>query len=548
MPSAYRPNLSSGTVSTFGPVRILGPIPHRGEEVLTPSALEFLVTLHRQFDARRRELLSKRGELRRLLAAGGRPEFLRETERIRAEPWKVPPPPADLVDRRVEITGPVDRKMIINALNSGARVFMADFEDAHAPTWTGNIQGQVNVRDAVRRTISYVSPEGREYRLDPQTATLMVRPRGWHLVERHFEVEGDPISASLFDFGLFVVHNSNELRRRGSGPYLYVPKLEHHLEARLWNDVFRRSEELLNLPDGTIRATALIETLPAAFQMDEILWELREHSVGLNCGRWDYLFSFMKQLADVPHAVFPDRSTLTMGTPFLTAYARLLIDTCHRRGAHAIGGMAAQIPIKDDSDANARAIALVAADKEREVAAGHDGTWVAHPGLVPVAIKVFDRGMPSPNQISRIPDGTPVRPEELMQVPRGSVTSEGVRRNARAAFRYLESWLRGIGCVPIDNLMEDAATAEIARTQLWQWVHHRAVRDDGRPVDLSMVREAFAEERAKFLAEATRPDPPRSLERAASLLDEVVGSPAFVGFIIERAYPELEEPHRAEGE
>ena len=504
--------------------------------------------LHRRFDARRRELLSKRGDLRRLLATGRRPNFPRETERLRSEPWTVPPPPADLVDRRVEITGPVDRKLIINALNSGARVFMADFEDAHSPTWTGNIQGQVNVCDAVRRTISYISPEGREYRLDPQTATLMVRPRGWHLVERHFEVDGRPISASLFDFGLFVFHNARELRRRGSGPYLYVPKLEHYLEARLWNDVFRCSEEFLSLPFGTIRATALIETLPAAFQMEEILWELREHSVGLNCGRWDYLFSFMKQLEEVPQAVFPDRSKLTMGTPFLTAYSRLLIETCHRRGAHAIGGMAAQIPIKDDPDANARAIAFVVADKEREVAAGHDGTWVAHPGLVPVAMEVFNRGMPSPNQISRLPAGAPVRPEELMQVPAGPVTSEGVGRNARASFRYLESWLRGVGCVPIDNLMEDAATAEIARTQLWQWVHHRAVRDDGRPVDLTTVREAFAAERAKLLAESDRPDSPRSLERAASLLDAAVASPALVGFIIECAYPELEEPHRAEEE
>ena len=518
----------------------------RGEEVLSRPAIEFLVLLHRHFESRRAELVAQRGGFRRIIAEGGRPTFPRETEEIRTAKWSVPPPPPDLVDRRVEITGPVDRKMIINALNSGARVFMADFEDAHSPTWSATVRGQVNVADAVRRRISYTSLDGKEYRLNDHVATLMVRPRGWHLSERNFEVDGRPISASLFDFGLFLFHNAAELRRRGSGPYLYLPKLEHYREARLWNDVFDATEHALDLPGGTIRATALIETLPAAFQMDEILWELRTHSVGLNCGRWDYLFSFIKQFEDVPTARFPDRSRLTMSTPFLTAYSHLLIRTSHRRGAHAMGGMAAQIPIKEDPEANARAIALVAADKEREVAAGHDGTWVAHPGLVPVAMEIFDRHMPTPNQIGR-PDPAPAPgPEQLLEVPVGPITADGVQKNARAALRYVESWLRGIGCVPIDHLMEDAATAEIARSQLWQWVHHDARLDDGRPVDLLLVRKAFSDERDRFLQEPEGSSRAPSLDRAGAILDEAVASPRLIGFITERAYRELEEP-REEG-
>ena len=534
--------------SGSGSVRILGQLPDRGDEMLSQPAAQFLTLLHRRFGQRRRGLLAQRGAVRRLLAVGGRPGFPPETEQVRLESWAVPPPPPDLIDRRVEITGPVDRKMIINALNSGARVFMADFEDAHSPTWSATVSGQANVYDAVRRRIVHRSPDGKEYRLNERLATLMVRPRGWHLDERHFVVDGQPISGSLFDFGLYVFHNARELVRRGTGPYLYLPKLEHYLEARLWNDVFRSTEETLDLPLGTIRATVLIETLPAAFQMDEILWELREHSVGLNCGRWDYLFSFIKQFEDVPEARFPDRSRLTMDTPFLTAYSRLLIQTCHRRGAHAMGGMAAQIPIKDDPEANARAIALVVADKEREVAAGHDGTWVAHPGLVQVATEVFDRGMPSPNQISRRDGHPPVDPADLLEVPRGPITAGGVRKNARAALLYLESWLRGVGCVPIDHLMEDAATAEIARTQLWQWVHHRAHLDDGRPVDLGLVREAFGAERARFLSDAHRGETIPSLERASAILDELLSSPVLVGFITERAYPELGDPQGGEAE
>ncbi len=476
-----------------------------------------------------------------MIASGGRPDVPPETAEVRQAQWTIPAPPSDLVDRRVEITGPVDRKMIINALNSGARVFMADFEDAHCPTWKGTLLGQANVADAVRRRIRFRSAEGKEYRLNENVATLMVRPRGWHLRERHLSVDGIPISGSLFDFGLFVYHNSAELRRRGTGPYLYLPKVEHYLEARLWNDVFLASEDALGLPHGTIRATVLIETLPAAFQMDEILWEVREHSLGLNCGRWDYLFSFIKQFQDDGRTRFPDRSRLTMDTPFLSAYSHLLIRTCHRRGAHAMGGMAAQIPIKDDAEANAKAIALVRADKEREVAAGHDGTWVAHPGLVRVATDVFDRGMTGPNQLSR-PLGPPAPgPSDLLAVPAGPVTSEGVRRNARASLLYLESWLRGIGCVPIDHLMEDAATAEIARSQLWQWVHHHALFEDGRTVDLSLVRDTYASERARFLAETGATSPSAALDRASRVLDELLAAPELVGFITEYAYPELED-------
>jgi malate synthase len=429
--------------------------------------------------------------------------------------------------------------MIINALNSGAKVFMADFEDSHSPTWVGTVAGQVNLWDAVRRRIEYRSPDGREYRLREPTATLMVRPRGWHLEERHVLVDGQPVSASLFDFGLFLYHNAAELRRRGTGPYFYLPKMEHYLEARLWNNVFIASEDRLGLPRGTIRATVLIETLPAAFQMDEILWELREHSVGLNCGRWDYLFSFIKQFRDDGTTLFPDRSLLTMSTPFLTAYSRLLIATCHRRGAHAMGGMAAQIPIKDDPGANAQAIERVVEDKQREVRAGHDGTWVAHPGLVSIAQEIFDREMPRPNQIDRPASGPSVRPRDLLAVPSGPITPEGVRRNTRVALRYLESWLRGIGCVPIDHLMEDAATVEIARSQLWQWVRHHAPLEGGGIVDRPLFRRFLVSETDALRSEGTDGGRRDSVEGAVALLDRVVTARSFEEFITQLAYPEL---------
>ncbi len=522
-------------------VEYRGELRDRFEEILTPEATEFLVALDDRFEEERQEVLRRRGGLRAELKAGRVPGPLKATENLRRRDWRVPPPPRDLLDRRVEITGPVDRKMIINALNSGARVYMADFEDAHAPTWVGTVQGQVNLYDAVRRTIGYQSPDGREYRLNPETATLMVRPRGWHLDESHLWIRGHPISASLFDFGLYFFHNVEELVEHGTGPYFYLPKLEDHREAELWNEVFLRAEERFDLPTGTIRATALIETLPAAFQMDEILWELRDHSVGLNCGRWDYLFSFIKQYRDVPSIVFPDRARLTMGSPFLTAYSRLLIETCHRRGAHAMGGMAAQIPIKNDEAANAAALANVAEDKFREVRAGHDGTWVAHPGLVPLALSVFDAEMPGPNQIDRPLPALRTNPAELLDLPTGPVSEEGVRRNCRAAFRYLASWLRGIGCVPIDHLMEDAATAEIARSQLWQWVHHGARIGGRRKVDGAIVREFLRREAAELRKERGEPTESSSSARAFSILDRLVTSDRLEEFMTQYAYSELPE-------
>jgi malate synthase len=523
-------------------VRVRGPATERGEEVLTPEAQEFLTALHDRFESGRGEVLRKRGAFRALVAAGGKPDFPTETQSVRSAEWRVPSPPEDLRDRRVEITGPTDRKMVINALNCGASVYMADFEDAHSPTWTATVDGQGNLMDAVRRRIEFTAPDGREYRLGPQTATLMMRPRGWHLDERHFEIDGRPMSASLFDFGLFFYHNARELVARGTGPYIYVPKIEHYREARLWSEVLRTAEETLGLRLGTARVTALIETLPAAFQMDEILYELREHASGLNCGRWDYLFSFIKQYRDDPAIVFPDRGLLSMTTPFLTAYSRRLVQVCHRRGAHAMGGMAAQIPIRDDPVANERAMALVRADKEREVRAGHDGTWVAHPGLVALARSVFDSGMKGANQIAVVRADPPVLPEELVQLPRGPVTDDGVRRNVRVALRYLESWLRGIGCVPIDQLMEDAATVEIARSQLWQWVHHRAVTDSGARVTAAFVRRYLTTEVGALRSELGPSGPSSTVERARKLLTQVVTATDLEEFITVKAYAELEDP------
>ena len=464
----------------------------RFDAILTPDALAFVVRLARAFEARRRERLQARVARQAELDAGVLPDFLPHTQKIRHAAWTGPSIPHDLADRRVEITGPVDRKMIINALNSGARVFMADFEDSHAPTWRGTIEGQINLRDAVRGTISYASPEGKHYQLNAQRATLMVRPRGWHLVEKHILVDGDPVSASLFDFGLFFFHNAAELITRGTGPYFYLPKLESHLEARLWNDVFNFAQEELGVPRGTIRATVLIETILAAFEMDEILYELREHSAGLNCGRWDYIFSFIKKFRNRPSAVLPDRAQVTMDRAFLKAYVDLLIRTCHRRGVHAMGGMAAQIPIKNDPVANDAALARVRADKLREVGAGHDGTWVAHPGLVPIAQAVFDQQMPGPNQLQVTRDDVRVTPAELLEIPTGTITADGLRTNIDVGVRYLAAWLSGNGCVPIHNLMEDAATAEICRTQIWQWLRHGAKMADGRVVTADLVREALA--------------------------------------------------------
>src|ERR1022692_4091210 len=466
--------------------------------VLTPEVQAFLLKLAGAFESRRQELLARRRTVQHEIDHGKYPHFLPETAEIRHREWKVAPIPKDLRDRRVEITGPVDRKMIINALNSGASVFMADFEDSNSPTWNNNIEGQHNLRDAIRGTIAYESPEGKQYRLGSNLATLLVRPRGWHLDEKHFLAEGKPISGALFDFGLFFFHNAAALIAKGTGPYFYLPKMESHLEARLWNDVFCLAQDELGIPRGTIRATVLIETILAAFEMDEILYELRDHSAGLNCGRWDYIFSFIKKFRAHAEFVLPDRSLVTMECHFLSSYVELLIQTCHRRGIHAMGGMAAQIPIRNDAAANEQALDKVRRDKLREVQAGHDGTWVAHPGLVPVAKEIFDKYMPEPNQISAKRTSHTVPAKDLLEVPKGDITEQGLRWNIDVGLQYLHSWLQGSGCVPIYNLMEDAATAEICRAQVWQWVRHGAHFKDGRLATEEMVKEIIHQRAAEL--------------------------------------------------
>jgi malate synthase len=492
---------ASGAARRAG-VEIQGPIKPGFELILTPEALALVATLHREFDGRRRELLAHRAEVQARLDSGWLPDFLPETRSVRTAEWQVGRIPADLLDRRVEITGPVDRKMVINALNSGAKMFMADFEDAHSPTWDGTLEGQINLRDAIRGDIEYESPEGKKYRLNEQVATLMVRPRGWHLTERHVTVDGQTVSGSLFDFALYFHHNAKALLAKGTGPYFYLPKLESHLEARLWNDVFLTAQAELGLPTGTIKATVLIETIVAAFEMDEILYELRDHIVGLNCGRWDYIFSFIKKFRSRPDFVLPDRALVTMSTHFLRSYSQLTIRTCHRRAAFAMGGMAAQIPIKSDPEANALALAKVREDKIREAGDGHDGTWVAHPGLVPIAMDVFNEFMPGPNQLDRLREDVHVASSDLLTVPSGPITEAGLRINVNVGLRYLESWLRGSGCVPIFNLMEDAATCEISRTQIWQWIRHpKGVLDDGRKVTVELFRKVMDEELAKIRAD-----------------------------------------------
>ena len=506
------------------------------EGILTDDAVRFVAELHRRFDGTRRQLLSARIERQRRIDAGVRPDFLPETAPIRESDWRCASIPPDLMDRRVEITGPVERKMVINALNSGAKVFMADFEDSTTPLWANLLEGQANLRDAVRRTITFEDPTtGKGYKLKQQTAVLFVRPRGWHLPEQHMLVDGEPVSGSLFDFGLYFFHNAAELRARGTGPYFYLPKMESHLEARLWNDVFVFAQGQLGLPQGTIRATVLIETILATFEMDEILYELRDHSAGLNCGRWDYIFSFIKKLAADQTMLLPDRGQVTMATHFMRSYSKLAIKTCHRREISAMGGMSAFIPIKSDPEANERALGQVRADKEREAGDGHDGTWVAHPGLVPVAMEVFDRLMPGPNQINRKLDDFHVTAEDLLQVPTGHITEAGLRQNVAVGLGYVEAWLRGIGCVPLFNLMEDAATAEISRAQLWQWVHHGAVLTDGRPVTVGLIDGVIDEELAKARATFAN-EGVFAYERAAALLRELIRSERFTDFLTLRAY------------
>ena len=474
----------------------------------------------------------------RAFDGGERPRFLEHTREVRESDWTVAELPDDLLDRRVEITGPVDRKMVINGLNSGAQVYMADFEDANSPTWDNVVAGQVNLRDAVSRTIEYTAPGGKKYALREKTAVLFVRPRGWHLMERHFLVDGEPASGSLFDFGLYLFHNARALLARGSGPYFYLPKLESHAEARLWNDVFVHAQRALGLPQGSIKATVLIETLPAAFEMDEILWELREHSAGLNCGRWDYIFSYIKKLQSDPTRVLPDRAQVTMDKAFLRAYSQKLIQVCHRRGVHAMGGMAAFIPIKDDAAANAAVTEKVRADKEREARDGHDGTWVAHPGLVAVARDVFDAHMPGKNQLGRKREDVHVDEAALLELPGGTRTEAGLRQNIRVGIQYLAAWLSGLGCVPLYNLMEDAATAEISRAQVWQWLHHGATLDDGEVLTLERFRRTLSEEMAGLTQEAPRVGAAK-LEEACALFERLSTAPAFADFLTLPAYEAL---------
>ncbi len=523
------------------------PLGPRHEEILTPEALEFLAALHRRFEPRRSQILHARVSRQARYDAGELPAFLRETADIRSADWRVGSIPADLLDRRVEITGPVDRKMIINALNSGAKVFMADFEDAHSPTWHNNLDGQLNLLDRWHGTIDFEDPaSGKRYELGPRPAVLMVRPRGWHLPEPGVTVDGAPLSGSLFDFGLYVFHNARALLERGTGPYFYVPKLESHQEARLWNSVFLFTEERLGLAPGTIKVTVLIETLPAAFEMDEILHELREHIVGLNCGRWDYMFSFIKKLRANRAYVLPDRSQVVMGKAFLRAYSLLLIQTCHRRGAFAMGGMAAQIPNRRDPQANAAALERVREDKEREASDGHDGTWVAHPDLVPVAQEVFDRLMPQPNQLERLREDVSIGQKEMLEVHQGTRTEAGLRLNVRVGVQYIEAWLRGRGAVPLYNLMEDAATAEISRAQVWQWVHYGITLADGSEATPALLDRIITEEMARVRQEvgAQAYDGGRFPE-AIQLFRDLSTAKDFEEFLTLPAFPLLREAEDA---
>lgn len=513
---------------------ILAPMVGRAREVLTSGALAFVATLHREFDARRRDLLERRPERQADLDRGVLPDFLPQTVHVRESDWRVPPAPPDLADRRCEITGPVDRKMMINALNSGAKAFMADFEDANAPTWENCVGGQADLVDAVRRTIS-LETEGKRYALAEETATLLVRPRGWHLPEKHVWIDGRPTSGALFDFGLWIFHNGRELLDRGTGPYLYLPKLESHLEARLWHDVFSFTEDALDLPRGSIRATVLIETILAAFEMEEILYELGEHATGLNAGRWDYIFSVIKKLGRRPEFVLPDRARVTMTVPFMRAYTELLVKTCHRRGAHAIGGMAAFVPSRRDPAVNAVALAKVREDKERESGDGFDGTWVAHPDLVPVATDVFDAVLGErPNQLERLGEDVVVTAADLLdvRVPDGRVTDAGLRSNIDVALRYLTSWLGGVGAAAIHNLMEDTATAEIARSQVWQWVHHGVRLEEGPAVTSGLVRGLLDDAEVAIRSEADVPE----IDAARELFEEVALRDPLVEFLTFPAY------------
>lgn len=483
------------TYQTPKGVRITGTFDESYAEILTPEALAFITSLHRWFNPVRKQLLANRLIVQEEINQGKFPTFLKETEHIRNADWQVEPVPENLQDRRVEITGPVDRKMVINALNSGAKVFMADFEDANSPTWSNNVEGQINLRDAIRKNISFTNPKsGKFYKLNDETATLMVRPRGWHLDEKNMTIDGELISGSLFDFGLYFFHNAQELVNQGGGVYFYLPKLEHHLEARLWNSVFVFAQKELGIAQGTIKATVLLETILAAFQMDEILWELRQHSAGLNCGRWDYIFSFIKRFRNHSEFVMPDRGQVTMNVRCMKSYSELLIKTCHRRGAFAMGGMAAQVPIKNDVAANEAALQKVAADKLREAKDGHDGSWVAHPGLVKTAMDIFDEYMPNANQIDNKRLDVQVTAADLLAVPQGTITEKGIRENINVSILYIESWLQGNGAAALYHKMEDAATAEISRTQLWQWIQNGSITDAGEVITQEMIDSLIPQE------------------------------------------------------
>lgn len=505
--------------------------------VLNEGALEFLHALCTEFSASVDELLMRRIARQAQYDQGSFPNFLAETEHVRKSEWTVAPIPSDLLDRRVEITGPVDRKMVINALNSDANVYMADFEDSSSPTWSVMMNGQVNLRDAVAGTIEFTNKNGKIYSLNNQTATLFVRPRGWHLKERHILFQGLPAPAGLVDFGLFFYHNALKLIEKGQGPYFYLPKMESHLEARLWNDVFKFSQSFMNIDQGSIRATVLIETIPAAFEMDEILWELKEHSAGLNCGRWDYIFSFIKCFRNHPEFILPDRAEVGMSAHFLNAYSQLLVQTCHRRGVHAMGGMAAQIPIKNDEVANKAAFDKVHADKEREARNGHDGTWVAHPGLIPVAKDIFDELMPADNQISREQEDIAITQDDLLKVPDGKITVQGLIANVSAALHYTEQWISGLGCVPLNNLMEDAATAEISRTQVWQWLHHEATEfEDGTAVTEELFLSVLDDELASVKESLGSNYKTRRFVEAAGLIKGIIVSDNLADFLTLEAY------------
>jgi len=519
-------------------VEISGPISKEFAQILSPEALGFVAKLHRKFESRRQELLARRAQRQKEFDAGAKPDFLAETKKIRESDWVVGPQPNDMLDRRVEITGPTDRKMVINALNCGASTFMADFEDANCPTWHNMIDGQLNLRDAVRRTISFASSgpdsSGKLYRLNEKTAVLIPRPRGWHLDEKHVTIDGRPVSGGIFDFALFFFHNAKELIKRDSGPYFYLPKMESHLEARLWNEIFVQAQKDLNIPQGSIKATALIETVVAAFEMDEILYELREHSAGLNIGRWDYIFSCIKKFRSNKDFCLADRGQVTMTAPFMRAYALLLVKTCHRRGAPAMGGMAAQIPIKNDPAANDAAIEKVRQDKLREVTDGCDGTWVAHPGLVPVAKQVFDQHMPQPNQYNRQRPDVNVTAKQLLDFqPERPITEAGLRNNISVGIQYLGAWLAGNGCVPVYNLMEDAATAEISRSQIWQWIRSpKGVLEDGRKVTTELFRKLLAEELAKVKSAGAE----GKLDEAAQIFERITSDDQYVEFLTLPAY------------